>query len=135
MPQITQKYPKYLKVPRSTTSKCLKFLQSIPKYQEVPRILIILVVIMVIIRGWKLSSVYRVPNTVIRPRPSCPLLYITFIVTIIIMVIIIVAIILMTIIIMVIMVIIMVVIMNKKRKLAGRTRVGEWRSAVFAYLA
>ena len=129
MPQITQKYPKYLTLPRSTriTSKCLKFLQSIPKYQELPRILIILVVIMVIIRGWKLSSVYRVPNTVIRPRPSCPLLYITFIVTIIIVVIIIMVII--------IVVIIMVVIMNKKRKLAGRTRVGEWRSAVFAYLA
>ena len=101
--------------------------KSTTKYSKVPRILKILVVIMVIIRGWKMSSVYRVPNTVIRPRPSCPLLYITFIVTIIIMVIIIVAII--------IMVIIMVVIMNKKRKLAGRTRVGEWRSAVFAYLA
>ena len=77
-----------------------------------------------------MSSVYRVPNTVIRPRPSCPLLYITFIVAIIIM-----AIIIMVIIILVIMVIIMVVIMNKKRKLAGRTREGEWRSAVFAYLA
>ena len=78
----------------------------------------------------KLSYVYRVPNTVIRPRPSCPLLYITFFVVVIIII----MVILMVVILVVIMVDIMVVIMNKKGKLAGRPRVGEWRSAVFAYL-
>ena len=59
-----------------------------------------------------LSYVYRVPNTVIRPRPSCPLLCITFFIVIII------------IIIFFFILLLFMVIVNKKRKLAGRTSSG-----------
>ena len=69
----------------------------------------------------KLSYVYRVPNTVIRPRPSCPLLCITLIIIIIIMIIIVVVVVL---IIVLITIIFFMVIMTKKRKLAGRTSRG-----------
>ena len=62
-----------------------------------------------------LSYVYRVPNTEIRPRPSCPLLCITFFIVIIIIIIII---------IIFFILLFFMVIVNKKRKLAGRTSSG-----------
>ena len=68
-----------------------------------------------------LSYVYRVPNTVIRPRPSCPLLCITLIIIIIIVVVII---IINVLIIVFVTILFFMVIMTKKRKLAGRTSRG-----------